>query len=209
MFEVFLKELAKRLNLGEKAPSLLGMVLSVMFDPARGGFQGFLDRFRAQGLGEALTSWLGNGENRALSAAQLESVLGPQAISQMARRLDLAPTLVATALGQIIPVTVDKLSPDGRLPQGGEIPAAVRTYLQDYSDFAATVVMPEVIASSAAQHTLMHGPVQAKVSGRRWAWLLIPVLIAAAAGIYQLQQVENAVPVSAPTEQVEPTPAEK
>lgn len=200
MFDVFLKELAKRLNLGEKAPSLLGMVLSLMFDPSRGGFQGFLDRFRAQGLGDVLTSWLGNGENRALSTVQLESVLGPQAINQMAARLDLAPSLVATALGQLIPVTVDKLSPDGRMPQSGEIPTTVRPYLQDHAEFAATVVMPEVIASSAAQHTLMHGPGKTKTKGLRLVWLLIPVLIAAAAGIYQMQQSEVAVS-SVPTEQ--------
>lgn len=200
MFEVFLKELTKRLNLGEKAPSLLGMVLSLVFDPARGGFQGFLDRFRAQGLGDALTSWLGNGENRSLSMAQLESVLGPQAISQIAQRLDLAPGLVATALGQLIPVAIDKLSPDGRLPQAGEVPEAVRPYLKDFSDFPASVVMPEVIASSAAQHTLIHGPGKAKPAGLRLLWLLVPLLIAAAAGIYQFQQPSVATQQAAPAE---------
>ena len=203
MFEVFLKELAKRLNLGEKAPSLLGMVLSLMFDPARGGFQGFLDRFRAQGLGDALTSWLGNGENRPLSMAQLESVLGPQALSLMAQRLDLAPSLVATALGQMIPVLIDKLSPDGRLPQGIEAPEVVRPYLQEFADFSASAVMPEVIASSAAQHTLVHGPGKAKPSGLRLAWLLLPLLIAAAAGVYQFQKPQTTVPVAEPGEHVE------
>lgn len=208
MFEVFLKELAKRLNLGEKAPSLLGMVLSVMFDPARGGFQAFLDRFRAQGLNEALTSWLGNGENRSLSTAQLESVLGPHALSEIAKRLDLAPSLVATALGQLIPVTVDKLSPDGRLPSGAEIPATVLPYLQEHSEFSKTLVLPDVIASSAAQHTLMHGPGKAKPSRLRLLWIVIPVLMAAAAGLYQLQQSQNTAPIQ-PTEQAVPASAEK
>jgi OmpA-OmpF porin, OOP family len=83
MFDVLLNELAKRLNLGDRAGGLLGMLLSVIFDEKRGGFAGFIDRFRGAGLNDAVTSWLGNGENRSLSPSQLESTLGGALLSQM------------------------------------------------------------------------------------------------------------------------------
>jgi outer membrane protein OmpA-like peptidoglycan-associated protein/uncharacterized protein YidB (DUF937 family) len=178
MFDVLLKELAKRLNLGDRAPALLGLLLSLIFDEKRGGFSGFLDRFREKGLGSAVTTWLGNGENKILSVAQLESVLGPSVISQMASRLDLAPTAVANSLGHLLPTVLDKLSPDGKLPAAGVIPEAARPYLEGYMDFAQTAVLPEVVAAKAAHETLVHGPSKAG-SGSSKAWLLLlPVLIA-------------------------------
>jgi outer membrane protein OmpA-like peptidoglycan-associated protein/uncharacterized protein YidB (DUF937 family) len=178
MFDVLLKELAKRLNLGERAPALLGLLLSLIFDEKRGGFAGFLDRFREKGLGGSITSWLGNGENKTLSVAQLESVLGTSVISQIATRLDLAPSAVANALGHLLPTVIDKLSPDGRLPAAGSIPDVAKPYLAGYEDFALSAVLPEVTAAQAAHETLTHGPAKAG-SGTSKAWYaLIPVLIA-------------------------------
>jgi outer membrane protein OmpA-like peptidoglycan-associated protein/uncharacterized protein YidB (DUF937 family) len=198
MFDVLLKELAKRLSLGERAPGLLGMLLSLIFDEKRGGFAGFIDRFRAKGLGDTLTSWLGNGENKSLSVAQLENVLGTQVIAQMASRLDLAPSAVGTALGQLLPTVIDKLSPDGRLPVGLALPDSAKAYLGNFGDFAQTAVLPEVLAQQAAQHTLSHGPAHAPApaTGSSKLWLLlIPVLIAP---LFFIKQCSHAVVPSTP-----------
>ena len=209
MFDVLLNELAKRLNLGGKtdgsaslsgANALLGMLLSLVFDNKRGGFSGFIDRFRAKGLGDAVTSWFGNGENKSLSTAQLEMVLGPQVLAQMASRLDLAPGVVATALGQLIPTVIDKLSPDGRLPTGSVVPDVAKSYLGNFADFASTAVLPEMVASHAAQHTLEHGPVGASSSNSKLWLLLIPVLIAP---LFFIKQCSHAV--ETPVQSTPPT----
>ncbi len=178
MFDVLLNELAKRLNLGDRAGGLLGMLLSVIFDEKRGGFAGFIDRFRGAGLNDAVTSWLGNGENRSLSPSQLESTLGGALLSQMSSRLDISQSTVTSALGQLIPVVIDKLSPDGRLPQGLAIPDAVKPYLAGFGDFAQSAVLPEVVAKAAAQHTLDHGSATSAAGSSKWWLALIPVLIA-------------------------------
>jgi outer membrane protein OmpA-like peptidoglycan-associated protein/uncharacterized protein YidB (DUF937 family) len=197
MFDVLLKELAKRLNLGEKANGLLSMLLSLMFDAKRGGFAGFIDRFRAKGLGETVTSWLGNGENRALSNAQLESVLGPQVIQQMASRLDIAPGSVSIALSHLLPSVIDKLSPDGKFPTGAAVPSAASAYVGQFADFSSTAIMPEVLASQAAAHTITHG---AGGSGASKLWLLlIPVLITPLFFIRQCSHEVPAVQTPAPT----------
>jgi len=216
MFDVLLKELAKRLNLGGKidgsaslsgANALLGMLLSLMFDEKRGGFSGFIDRFRAKGLGDAVTSWFGNGENKSLSTAQLELVLGPQVLAQMASRLDLAPGVVATALGQLIPTVIDKLSPDGRLPSGSVVPDVAKSYVGSFSDFASTAVLPETIATHAAQHTLEHGPVSASSSNSKLWLLLIPILIAPLFFIKQCSHLPDAPAQSAPPTSISVEPA--
>jgi outer membrane protein OmpA-like peptidoglycan-associated protein/uncharacterized protein YidB (DUF937 family) len=202
MFDVLLKELAKRLNLGGKtdgsasltgANSLMSMLLSLMFDDKRGGFSGFIDRFRAKGLGDFVTSWLGNGENKTLSTAQLETVLGPQVLAQMASRLDLAPSSVATALGHLIPSVIDKLSPDGRLPTGSVVPDVAKSYLGNFADFANTAVLPERVATQAAEHTLVHGPTGSSSNSKLWL-LLIPVLIAPLFFIKQCSHAVEAAP---------------
>ena len=216
MFDVLLKELAKRLNLGGKidgsaslsgANALLGMLLSLMFDEKRGGFSGFIDRFRAKGLGDAVTSWFGNGENKSLSTAQLETVMGPQVLAQMASRLDLAPNVVATALGQLIPTVIDKLSPDGRLPTGSVVPDVAKGYLGNFAEFANTAVLPEMVATHAAQHTLEHGPVSASSSNSKLWLLLIPVLIAPLFFIKQCSHEPNAPVQSAPPTSISVEPA--
>jgi outer membrane protein OmpA-like peptidoglycan-associated protein/uncharacterized protein YidB (DUF937 family) len=177
MLDVLLKELATRLKLGDRASPLLTMLLSLIFDEKRGGFAGFTDRFRANNMGELLTSWLGNGENRALTLSQLESVLGNNVMQQIASRLDLSTGTVSTALGQLIPTVIDKLSPDGKLPVGSAIPESVRAYLTgEHAKFSQIAVLPEVQASKAAAHTLAHTHAPQK---HNWAWLLlIPVLCA-------------------------------
>ena len=210
MFDVLLKELAKRLNLGGKADgsaslsganALLGMLLSLMFDEKRGGFSGFIDRFRAKGLGDAVTSWFGNGENKSLSTAQLEMVLGPQVLAQMASRLDLAPSVVATALGQLIPTAIDKLSPDGRLPSGSVVPEVAKVYLGNFADFASTAVLPEAVAAHAAQHTLEHGPDHMSSSNSKLWLLLIPVLIAP---LFFIKQCSHTLDTPAPSTALAP-----
>jgi outer membrane protein OmpA-like peptidoglycan-associated protein/uncharacterized protein YidB (DUF937 family) len=177
MFDVLLKELATRLKLGDRAGPLLTMLLSLIFDEKRGGFAGFTDRFRANNMGELLTSWLGNGENRSLTLSQLESVLGNNVMQQMASRLDLSTGTVSTALGQLIPTVIDKLSPDGKLPTGALVPDSVRAYLNgEHAKFSQIAVLPEVQASKAAAHTLAHAHAP---KTHNWAWLfLIPILCA-------------------------------
>jgi outer membrane protein OmpA-like peptidoglycan-associated protein/uncharacterized protein YidB (DUF937 family) len=198
MFDVLLKELAKRLNLGDKANGLLSMLLSLMFDDKRGGFAGFIDRFREKGLGDAVTSWLGNSENKVLSHSQLESVLGGSVIQQMATRLDLAPNSVTTALSHLLPSVIDKLSPDGRLPVGSMIPDSAKSYLGPFADFSKTAVLPEVVAKQAAAHTIAHGhAAAAPTSGASKAWLLlIPVLLAP---LFFIHQCSKEVPKPVPT----------
>ena len=83
-----------------------------------GGIAGLLQRFQQGGLGDLASSWVGNGQNLPVSANQLQGVLGGDMLGQLAGRLGIAPEAAASQLADILPGLVDKLTPNGELPQG-------------------------------------------------------------------------------------------
>ena len=58
---------------------VLGEVIGLAFNPKHGGPEGFLQAFREVGLGDIVSSWLGHGENRPITAHELETALGADA----------------------------------------------------------------------------------------------------------------------------------
>jgi uncharacterized protein YidB (DUF937 family) len=56
-----------------------------------GGIQGLMDKFSQGGLGETFCSWVGLGENHAISPDQIQKVLGSQQVSAVAAKLGVDP----------------------------------------------------------------------------------------------------------------------
>ncbi len=65
------------------------------------------------GLGEIVGSWLGNGENRAISAGQLTDLLGSDKISAFASDLGLSDESAKGALADALPQVVDQVTSGG------------------------------------------------------------------------------------------------
>ena len=75
MLESLIEQVAARFGIGaDKVRQLLPMLTALMFNQA-GGFSGFLDRFRQQGMGDIVQSWVGGGPNQPISPMQVESAL--------------------------------------------------------------------------------------------------------------------------------------
>lgn len=100
-------------QLMEAAASMLGN------DGAQGGLGGLVSKFQEAGLGDVIGSWIGSGQNQAISADQISNVLGSDALAGMASKLGLDPSQVAGQLSSILPGLVDKLTPAGQAPAGG------------------------------------------------------------------------------------------
>lgn len=96
--------------------SLLDMATSVIAGQP-GGLGGLLEQFRTAGLGQQADSWVSTGQNMPVSGDQVSSVLGHGQMQGMAQKLGLPPGAVAGALAMILPVVIDKLTPNGRLEQ--------------------------------------------------------------------------------------------
>lgn len=86
-----------------------------------GGLQGLVQKFQQSGLGDAVSSWVGTGQNLPVSADQIRQVLGNGQLSEIAGKLGLDPQQLSTQLSQHLPGLVDKLTPNGQLPQGADL----------------------------------------------------------------------------------------
>lgn len=109
---------------GEHA-GLLGNVLDALGKERGGGLAGLVQAFQANGLGDVVSSWIGTGQNQSISASQIQSVLGSDAVKQLAARMGLSPDAMSAKLAEVLPGAIDKLTPDGKLPEGGLLAAAL------------------------------------------------------------------------------------
>lgn len=98
---------------------VLGEVIGLAFNPKHGGPEGFLQAFREVGLGDIVSSWLGHGENRPITAHELETALGADAIQGIATRVGLPVQTVGELAAAMLPDAVDALSEQGELPSLG------------------------------------------------------------------------------------------
>lgn len=98
------------------ARRLLGMLVAQVFNPKRGGPEGFVRSFRDQGLGDEVDSWLGPGANAPIDGERLERVLGADTLAHMAQRLAMPLPNVRAAAAAMLPDVVHELSEHGDLP---------------------------------------------------------------------------------------------
>jgi len=101
--------------------NLLATIMQLVNDPKHGGLQGLVQPFQQGGLGEIVNSWVSTGHNLPISAEQITSVLGGSSLQDIAAKLGVSPDQAAGSLAEILPQAVDTLTPNGQIPQGGDL----------------------------------------------------------------------------------------
>jgi uncharacterized protein YidB (DUF937 family) len=86
---------------------------------ALGGLGGLLGQLQQGGLGHVADSWVGTGQNLPISPDQLGGALGHDTVSNMANQLGMNHGDLLGQLSQLLPQVVDKLTPNGQVPQAG------------------------------------------------------------------------------------------
>jgi uncharacterized protein YidB (DUF937 family) len=81
-----------------------------------GGVQGIVNQFEQNGLGATVKSWVGTGPNQPITPAQVHQALGPDLLQQLAAKSGLPVQELAEKLSQILPQAVDKMTPNGTIP---------------------------------------------------------------------------------------------
>ena len=81
-----------------------------------GGLNGVLDKLKTSGLGDQVASWVGTGENQAVSADQITNALGNSQIADLAAKFGIAPDVLSNQLAQHLPDVINKLTPHGEVP---------------------------------------------------------------------------------------------
>ncbi len=81
-----------------------------------GGISGLVQAFQSNGLGGIINSWISTGQNQPVSSGQIQQALGPNAVQDLAQKLGISPDQAGSTLSQWLPTVVDKLTPNGSLP---------------------------------------------------------------------------------------------
>lgn len=105
--------------------ALVNAVVQLIANKAgSGGLGGLVGALTQGGLGDVAKSWVGTGQNLPVSADQLQRALGGGGgnsggglLAQLAQQAGLSQGDAASSLSQFLPGLVDKLTPDGQIPQ--------------------------------------------------------------------------------------------
>jgi uncharacterized protein YidB (DUF937 family) len=97
---------------------LISIVMEVIGGGKLGGLTGLVQQFAGKGLGDVVNSWVGTGANLPITPKQVEQGLGSTVISQIAQKSGLPVGDVTSQLSKLLPQVVDKLTPNGKIPQG-------------------------------------------------------------------------------------------
>ena len=95
-------------------PEAAGVLEMIQNRP--GGLNGLLESFHANGMSGLVNSWTGTGANQPVTAAQIQRVLGWEKVQAYAQKLGISPETASSTLAQLLPVVIDKLSPNGAVP---------------------------------------------------------------------------------------------
>ena len=85
-----------------------------------GGLSELLKKFQEAGQGQAAESWVGTGPNQAVSPEELEKAIGADTLDAVAQRTGIPRERLLAELREMLPSTVDAMTPDGRLPDEKE-----------------------------------------------------------------------------------------
>jgi len=97
---------------------LLQLALSML--QQNGGLGGVLDKFRQGGLGQHADSWVSTGQNMNISADQLQQIFGSSTISDLASQLGMSENQAGSAMAQVLPEVINRLTPDGQVPENSD-----------------------------------------------------------------------------------------
>jgi uncharacterized protein YidB (DUF937 family) len=118
-FDGIAKGVLDKISGGGAQNPMLETVMGLISNPETGGLQGMLETFKSKGLGEIISSWIGTGENQAISKDQISEALGKDQIQKMAEKVGISQEEASGGLASLLPEIIDKFTPNGKLPEGG------------------------------------------------------------------------------------------
>src|SRR5262245_48263934 len=106
---------------------LLGSLLGGSGGGGRGagGLGDLLSQLQQVGFGEQAQSWVGRGQNQALPPNAMEQIFGRGGLAEIARRAGLSEGDTSRGLSQLLPEVVDRVTPDGQVPDADSLVASV------------------------------------------------------------------------------------
>jgi len=104
---------------GGEGSGLLKGVMEMLSDKEGGGLGGLVQSFQQKGLGDIIYSWIGTGQNAEISPDQIREGLGSETLQNLAAKAGISPDEATAKLSELLPNLIDKMTPDGVIPEGG------------------------------------------------------------------------------------------
>ena len=102
-----------------KTQNLLNGALGML--EKMGGVDGLVKKFQQSGMGDVASSWVGTGENKSIQPEQLANVLGKDQVAELAQQAGIPESQGASVLSKVLPAMVDKLTPEGKVPESSNL----------------------------------------------------------------------------------------
>jgi uncharacterized protein YidB (DUF937 family) len=94
----------------------LGKMWKQLTDNVGGGMSEVLEKLKNSAIGEQVKSWIGKGENKPVNADQVTQAIGQDKMEKIAQQAGTTPEQAAQTMAEKLPGMVDKMTPDGHLP---------------------------------------------------------------------------------------------
>ncbi len=95
---------------------LLGGGQGANHDAVAGGLGNLTGMLSQLGLGDQVNSWIGTGDNQAVSADQIQNSLGSNGtLAQIAQSAGVSEGEAAGGLADLLPQLINKLTPNGQI----------------------------------------------------------------------------------------------
>ena len=107
--------MAGQQNQAQGGGQLLQMVLTML--QQNGGIEGLLAKMQQAGYGNQAQSWIGTGQNQPVPPDALSQIFGQGQLADIARQLGVSRDDAAGGLARALPDVVDRMTPDGRIPE--------------------------------------------------------------------------------------------
>jgi uncharacterized protein YidB (DUF937 family) len=110
---------------GGMEQKLLGAVMGMV---AGGGMSKLMSGFQSGGLKEKADSWVGTGENQEISPDEVHQALGDEQVAKIADEAGVSHEEAKTGLAGMLPGLIDKLSPDGKMPDLSQLQGMLKGF---------------------------------------------------------------------------------
>ena len=102
-------------NQAQGGGQLLQMVLTML--QQNGGIEGLLAKMQQAGYGGQAQSWIGTGQNQPVPPDALSQIFGQGQLADIAWQLGMSREDAAGGLARALPDVVDRMTPEGRIPE--------------------------------------------------------------------------------------------
>jgi uncharacterized protein YidB (DUF937 family) len=115
---------------GEGSTNSVPQTLLGALAEREGGLGGLVQQFENAGLGSAVSSWIGTGENQSIAPEDVHNVLGADVVQQIAAKTGLPVEQLLPQLAEHLPQLVNGMTPNGEVPSGSNLLDAGLAFLK-------------------------------------------------------------------------------